>query len=275
MLIVDSQVHIWNLGTPNPWHRQISSYSVNDLIGEMDETGINRAIIVPPMWMGDTNVLALEAARAFPDRLAVLGRLDINKPVATSVFENWNKQSGMLGLRFTFSTEKEYSLLTDGSLEWLWYEAEKFQIPVMLMVSGHLQEVEKIINNYPDIKLCIDHLGLVRNAVDDAAFEDLSYLLSLSTNRNLVVKVTSLPCYSSKPYPYYELHPYIRQIYDSFGPSRMFWGSDLTRLTSSYRECLTLITEELHWLSENDKKLILGVAICNWLGWEAKEENIL
>jgi predicted TIM-barrel fold metal-dependent hydrolase len=241
----------------------------------MDETGINRAIIVPPMWMGDTNVLALEAARAFPDRLAVLGRLDINKPVATSVFENWNKQSGMLGLRFTFSTEKEYSLLTDGSLEWLWYEAEKFQIPVMLMVSGHLQEVEKIINNYPDIKLCIDHLGLVRNAVDDAAFEDLSYLLSLSTNRNLVVKVTSLPCYSSKPYPYYELHPYIRQIFDSFGPSRMFWGSDLTRLTSSYRECLTLITEELRWLSENDKKLILGVAICNWLGWEAKEINIL
>ena len=275
MLIVDSQVHIWNLGTPNPWHRQISSYSVNDLIGEMDETGINRAIIVPPMWMGDTNVLALEAARAFPDRLAVLGRLDINKPVATSVFENWNKQSGMLGLRFTFSNEKEYSLLTDGSLEWLWYEAEKYQIPVMLMVSGHLQEVEKIINNYPDIKLCIDHLGLVRNAVDDAAFEDLSYLLSLSTNRNLVVKVTSLPCYSSKPYPYYELHPYIRQIYDSFGPSRMFWGSDLTRLTSSYRECLTLITEELRWLSENDKKLILGVAICNWLGWEAKERNIL
>ena len=274
MLIVDSQVHIWNQGTPNPWHRQIPSYTVDDLIGEMDEIDINRAIIVPPMWMGDTNDLALKAAEAFPERLAVLGRLDINKPVATSVFENWNNQSGMLGLRFTFTTKNEYSLLTDGSLEWLWTGAEKFQIPVMLMISGYLQEVEKIIYNHPDIKLCIDHLGLVRNAVDDAAFEDLSYLMSLSTNKNLVVKVTSLPCYSSKPYPYYELHPYIRQIYDTFGPSRMFWGSDLTRLTSSYKECLTLVTEELPWLSENDKELILGGAICNWLGWQTKNINV-
>ena len=274
MLIVDSQVHIWNQGTPNPWHRQIPSYTVDDLIGEMDEIDINRAIIVPPMWMGDTNDLALKAAEAFPERLAVLGRLDINKPVATSVFENWNNQSGMLGLRFTFTTKNEYSLLTDGSLEWLWTGAEKFQIPVMLMISGYLQEVEKIIYNHPDIKLCIDHLGLVRNAVDDAAFEDLSYLMSLSTNTNLVVKVTSLPCYSSKPYPYYELHPYIRQIYDTFGPSRMFWGSDLTRLTSSYKECLTLVTEELPWLSENDKELILGGAICNWLGWQTKNINV-
>jgi len=268
MLIVDSQVHIWNQGTPNPWHRQISSYTVDDLIEEMDATGINRAIIVPPMWMGNSNVLALKAAKAFPERLAVLGRLDLDKPVSDSIFENWNKQSGMLGLRFTFSTEHEYSLLTDGSIEWLWKGAEKFQIPVMLMISGYLQEVEKIINNHPGIKICIDHLGLVRNAVDEAAFEDLSYLISLSTNKNLVVKLTSLPCYSSKPYPYYELHPYIRQIYDTFGPSRMFWGSDITRLTSSYKECLTLITEELPWLSESDKELILGGAICNWLGWE-------
>lgn len=268
MLIVDSQVHIWNQGTPNPWHRQISSYTVDDLIEEMDATGINRAIIVPPMWMGNSNVLALKAAKAFPERLAVLGRLDLDKPVSDSIFENWNKQSGMLGLRFTFSTEHEYSLLTDGSLEWLWKGAEKFQIPVMLMISGYLQEVEKIINNHPGIKICIDHLGLVRNAVDEAAFEDLSYLISLSTNKNLVVKLTSLPCYSSKPYPYYELHPYIRRIYDTFGPSRMFWGSDITRLTSSYKECLTLITEELPWLSESDKELILGGAICNWLGWE-------
>ena len=268
MLIVDSQVHIWNQGTPNPWHRQISSYTVDDLIEEMDATGINRAIIVPPMWMGNSNVLALKAAKAFPERLGVLGRLDLDKPVSDSIFENWNKQSGMLGLRFTFSTEHEYSLLRDGSLEWLWKGAEKFQIPVMLMISGYLQEVEKIINNHPGIKICIDHLGLVRNAVDEAAFEDLSYLISLSTNKNLVVKLTSLPCYSSKPYPYYELHPYIRQIYDTFGPSRMFWGSDITRLTSSYKECLTLITEELPWLSESDKELILGSAICNWLGWE-------
>ena len=38
MLIVDSQVHIWSQGLPgNKAHRQITSYSVDDLLSEMDE----------------------------------------------------------------------------------------------------------------------------------------------------------------------------------------------------------------------------------------------
>ena len=27
-------------------------------------------------------------------------------------------------------------------------------------------------------------------------------------------------------------------------------------------------TEELPWLSESDKELIMGRALCNWIGWE-------
>ena len=84
----------------------------------------------------------------------------------------------------------------------------------------------------------------------------------------MVVKTTSLPCYSTEPYPYPGLHPYIRQMYDAFGPARMFWGSDVTRLSSTYRQCVALVTEELDWLSDADKELIMGRAVCDWLDWE-------
>ena len=39
MLIVDAQVHVWGAGTPLAHHRQISSYSADDLLQEMDEGG--------------------------------------------------------------------------------------------------------------------------------------------------------------------------------------------------------------------------------------------
>jgi predicted TIM-barrel fold metal-dependent hydrolase len=269
MLITDSQVHLWNAGTPNPWHRQIPAYTANDVLQEMDDAGVDRAVIVPPMWMGDTNDLALEAAQQHPDRLAVLGRLSLGDPASRTLLDDWNSQPGMLGLRFTFSKPEEFTWLTEGSLEWLWAGAERAGIPVMVMISGYLPEVEKIASRHPDLRLCIDHMGLVRNAVDDAAFADLPLLLALAAHPNVVVKTTSLPCYSTAPYPYTALHPYIRQIYDAFGPSRMFWGSDVTRLTSTYRQCVTLITEELDWLSEADKELIMGRAIGDWLGWNA------
>ena len=268
MLIVDSQVHLWNAGTPNPWHRQIPAYTVDDLLQEMDGAGVDRAVIVPPMWMGDSNDQALEAAQAHPDRLAVLGRLAFNDPASKTVLDDWNSQPGMLGLRFTFSKPEEFAWLADGSLEWLWAGAERAGIPVMVMISGYLPEAAKIAERHPGLRLCIDHMGLVRNAVDAAAFADLPLLLALAVHPNVVVKTTSLPCYSTEPYPYPGLHPYIRQMYDAFGPARMFWGSDVTRLSSTYRQCVALVTEELDWLSDADKELIMGRAVCDWLDWE-------
>lgn len=268
MQIVDSQVHLWNAGTPNPWHRQIPAYTNDELLAEMDEAGVDRAVIVPPMWMGDANDQALAAAQEYPDRLAVLGRLALGHPASASVLDDWKNQPGMLGLRFTFSKPEEFDWLTSGSLEWLWDGAELAGIPVMVMVSGYLPEVEKIAAAHPDLRLCIDHLGLVRGAMDDAVFADFPILLPLAKFPNVVVKTTSLPCYSTEAYPYHGLHSYVRQVYDAFGPARMFWGSDVTRLTCTYRECVTLVTEELDWLSPDDKELIMGRALCDWLGWE-------
>lgn len=47
----------------------------------------------------------------------------------------------------------------------------------------------------------------------------------------------------------------------------MFWGTDITRMPCSWRQCVTLFTEELPWLSEDDKELIMGRALCQWLDW--------
>ena len=80
----------------------------------------------------------------------------------------------------------------------------------------------------------------------------------------------------SNPFP--KMQTYLRQIYDAFGPQRMFYGTDLTRLTywsvngsrrqSSYRESVDLFAEALPWLSQADKEQILGLAVCNWIGWK-------
>jgi hypothetical protein len=47
----------------------------------------------------------------------------------------------------------------------------------------------------------------------------------------------------------------------------MFWGSDLTRLHGTYRQCVTMFTEEIPWLSQDDLTWIMGRGVCEWLGW--------
>ena len=133
MLTVDAQVHIWGQGLPsNPAHRQISSFSHDDLLQEMDEAGVDAAVIHPPGWDPNSNALAVEAARQHPNRLAILGNFPLDRPESRELVDTWKQQPGMLGLRFTFLQPHQRTWPTDGTMDWLWPAAERAGIPVAL-----------------------------------------------------------------------------------------------------------------------------------------------
>ena len=83
-MIVDAQVHLWKAESPDwPWVPGLKPqlpepFTIEKLVPSMDEAGVDRAVIVPPSWEGDRNDLALAAARAHPDRLAVMGRFTVD-----------------------------------------------------------------------------------------------------------------------------------------------------------------------------------------------------
>lgn len=278
MMIVDAQVHLWGPNTPaRAWptagrsqpHRP-EPFAAADCLKEMDAAGVAHVVIVPPSWEGDRNDLALEAARQYLQRFAVMGRLAVERLESRGLIDGWRRQPGMLGLRFTFGAASQRPWLTDGTTDWLWPALERAGLPVMLSVPGSLPHVERIAERYPGLRLVIDHLGLSQGKKDDAAFEHLPELLALAKRPQVAVKASALPCYSSEPYPYRGLHPHIRRVFDAFGPRRMFWGTDLTRLPCTYRQAITLFTEELPWLSARDQEWVMGRGIGEWLGWSVE-----
>ena len=113
----------------------------------------------------------------------------------------------------------------------------------------------------------MDHLGL-NAGKDEEAFAELDKFLALAKHPNIAAKASCLPYFTADSYPYRRLHPYIRKVYDAFGPKRMFWGTDLSRLPCTYRQGITLFTEELSWLNPEDKEWIMGRGVCEWLGWK-------
>jgi predicted TIM-barrel fold metal-dependent hydrolase len=135
------------------------------------------------------------------------------------------------------------------------------------MASEFLPVVGQVAERHPGLRLIVDHLGRRSGTKDEAAFANLPEMLTLARYPNVAIKATGAPSYSSEPYPYRNIHPYLRQIYDAFGPERMFWGTDITRMPCSWRQCVAMFTEELPWLTERDKELIMGRAVCTWLDW--------
>lgn len=268
MLIVDAQVHIWGSGTPSGAHRKTSVFSADALLSEMDEAGVDAAIIHPPGWDPNSGELALEAARNHPNRLSILGKIPLDEPEHHGLIDSWTSQPGMLGLRYVFLQPHQQSWPTDGTMDWLWPAAERAGVPIALLAGNFLPLLGQIAERHPGLKLIVDHLGRQSGTQDEAAWGNLSELLALAKYPNVAVKATGAPSYSSQPYPYTNIHTYLRQLYDAFGPERLFWGTDITRMPCSWRQCVTLFTEELSWLSESDKELIMGRAVCNWLGWD-------
>lgn len=274
MPIVDAQVHIWRADTPErPWppgqahraHRPVP-FSKDDLLAEMAAAGVDRAVIVPPSWEGDRNDLALAAAAAHPDKFAVMGRPPLDKPDPHALDE-WRAQPGMLGIRVTTAGAGARALFTEPEGDWLWQAAERARLPVMVSIPGLLPQLGRIAARHPDARFVIDHLALVRDARDEAAFGDLANLVALARHPNIAAKASALPRYSSEAYPYRRLHPFLKQVFEAFGPRRFFWGTDMTGIPCTYRQAVTLFTEELPWLAGDDRDRVMGRALCDWLDW--------
>jgi predicted TIM-barrel fold metal-dependent hydrolase len=263
MLIVDAQIHIWRNSKPSPVHRQVTDFTAGDALKAMDEAGVDAAVIHPPSWDPNANELAVEAARQHPNRFAILGNFPLDRPESRTLIDGWKGRPGMLGLRFALLQPHQQTWLTDGTMDWLWPAAERAGLPVALFGANVLQVVGRIAERHPALKLIIDHFGR-----PDAAWTNLPQLIAMAKFRNVALKATGAPSYSTEAYPYRNIHGHIRKLYDAFGPERMFWGTDITRMPISWRQCVTMFTEELPWLSTKDKELIMGRALCAWLAWK-------
>jgi predicted TIM-barrel fold metal-dependent hydrolase len=285
MIITDAQVHVWEAHRPDrPWPsenqdtpsfvavpgaRPHRAEPINglEMTGMMNAAGVKRAIIVPPSPVGDSNLFALETAAKYPGRFLVMGRFDPTAPGALAQLPTWRDQPHMAGIRMTFHKPQWASWLTDGILDDFWTRCESYQIPVMLLAPGRMEDIDRLASRYPNLTLIVDHLGMHSQHRDAECGEDLKKVLPLARRSNVAIKTSAVPCYSNAPYPFRNFNGYLEAIYQSFGPKRMLWGSDVSRLPCTYREAVTHFTETLHFISKEDLPWVMGRSLSSLLEW--------
>jgi len=136
-----------------------------------------------------------------------------------------------------------------------------------LLAGDWLPLLGEIAERHPGLKLMVDHMGALRSAKGDAAFPAMKELTALARFPNVAVKLTGGPFYADDAYPFKSLHKHYRAMYDAFGPHRLFWGTDITKMPCSWKQCVAHF-QEIDWIPDPDKKLIMGDAICDWLDWK-------
>lgn len=272
-VIIDAQIHIWQAETPDrPWERREAHldtpFGYQDLLKLMAASGVDRAVLVPPGWEGGRPEFSLEAAHRHPDRFRIMGRIALDDPAGAKRLAHWTGPFGMTGLRVAFQKKETWPLLTDGTTDWLWPAAEAADLPIMLFAPGQTKSVIEIARAHPKLRIIYDHMGLLREK-DAAAAAAIDGILPMADLANLHVKVTSVPFYSTEPYPYRNLHDALKRLIAAFGPRRSFWGTDITRIwrLCTYDQCVRLFTHDLPFLAADDLDWVMGRGLAQCLRW--------
>jgi len=275
-MIVDSQVHLWQPETPDrPWvpgrvAQMPEPFTIEKLLPMMNEAGVDRVVVVPPSWPGDYNDYALQAVKRYPDRFAVMGRIALKDPKSAELLPKWRQQPGMLGVRLTFNRETR-PWLADGTTDWFWPAAEKAALPVMFLAPGNMPRFAQIAERHPQLTLIIDHMAIaVDLAKERKLTEAITQTVALAKYPNVSIKLSSAPTYSLESYPFRDMTEHLRRCFEAFGRERCYWGTDMTNSfgKATYKQRITHFTEELPFLTEQDKEWVMGRAILARLGWK-------
>ncbi len=216
-MIVDAQVHLWKAETPDwKWVPGMKPqlpepFTIEKLVPLMDEAGVDRVVVVPPSWPGDRNDYGLEAARRYPQRFHVMGRIPLEKPGSAALLPKWREQPGMLGIRLTF-LGRQQPWLADGTADWFWPAAEKAGLPVMLFAPTQAPALGRVAERHPGLTMIIDHMDLsadIRKSIGLAAAVEQT--VALAKYPNVSCKVSASPGLSE--------HPILSDIPGPRGPS--------------------------------------------------------
>ena len=131
--------------------------------------------------------------------------------------------------------------------------------------------VAAVAERHPNLRLIFDHMGRRKGMKDEKLGAGLAHTIELAKYPNVFVKLTSTRSCSSEGYPYRNIHPALKRLIEAFGPRRCFWGTDLSAMLSrtncTYPQAVTMFTEEMDFLSEEDLEHVMGRALAECLPW--------
>ena len=213
-----------------------------------------------------------QAVRDYPGRFAIMGSLPLDQPESRARIAAWRDQPGMLGLRYTF--------LHDPARQWLhgWHHR--------LAVGGgrksrrsHRHAGDRFADRYrpaspnaiPGLRLTIDHLGGRGGltTLKDAAA--MTHIPAASGAGEIPQRGGEgdrrAGLFQPRPIRSPRCRPICARSTTRSVRTACSGAPTSSKMPCSWRQCVTMFTEELPWLSDQDKRLIMGDALCAWWGW--------
>lgn len=231
------------------WYRT-HPVSVERLLAEMDEAGVDRAVLVQAVsaYQWD-NRYAADSARRFPSRLSSVAAIATAGEDPAGAARAAVARDGMRGIRW-FVVHGQHALDEPRSV---WDAAHDLGVPVvMTILADRLEELAHTLAVVPPVQVALDH----------CAFADFSKgvpddLAELARFSNLSLKVSTITLDLMAEHG--DVADGVVELASVFGAHRMMWGSDYSQTHDrTYQELTAYARAAGAKLTDDQRIQVLG-----------------
>jgi predicted TIM-barrel fold metal-dependent hydrolase len=262
---IDAHVHVWTPDVnafPRPRAKgptfKPDSFTPEQLLVIARPSGVSRIVLIQMSFYGNDNSYMLDAIKRYPATFVGVGILDHQAQQVRS--EMIRLQSLKVhGYRITPGSNAAGWLDAPG-MQAMWQcGAEKRIAMCPLIGPDAIGSVDRMCEKFPETPVVIDHMARV-GAGGVIRETDVRALCGLARHKNTHVKISAFYALGKKQYPYTDLIPLIRALYDAYGPQRLMWASDSpfqVQAPHTYAGSIELVRDRLDFLSKEDREWLL------------------
>jgi len=264
MMIIDPHVHVWINDPRFPWPAENASPPPEDRTAEMllelmAANGVDQTVLVQVIHYRWDNSYIAHVIDQYPDKFMAVGRVNPEDPEAPDHLSMWTER-GIHGVRLSPSGSEAGDWFRGPLMEPLFARAEQLKVPLLLLTCpSRLLDMVPLLEAHPDLDVVIDHMADVHPDDD----EGRGILLDLARYPRVYVKISHTWSISGDEYPWRDTHNQVQEVYQSFGPRRIMWGTDwpVCLPRAEYRQALSSVRDEMTFIAPEDLEWVLGKTV--------------
>lgn len=269
MTVIDAHCHAWEYWpyqppVPDPESRA----RIEQLLFEMDQNGVDRAIVICAGIDHNprNNDYISKQAERWPDRLVQFADIDSKwlpthqtQGAAGRLIEAADRY-GLKGFTHYLHEKPESDgwLLSDDGAAFLQAATDRRLILSLACSPHHLRVIGEAARRWPELRVLLHHMARVRGTGTPTGMREM---LHIADCPNVHVKISGFG-YSAPgcAYPYDEVSWLVRMIHELVGPERMCWGSDypVVRRYMTYAQALAVARRHMAFLGDAGQALVFG-----------------
>ncbi len=242
-------------GSQSKWSSE-HTMTFEQMIAEMDETGVDRSVLVQAATCyGYDNSYVADAVAAFPDRLGGVFTIDAVAADAPDKMRYWVRR-GLSGVRlFTKGSTMpdQATWFAEEAAFPFWETAGELGIPVCITMSWTaIDRLRMMLMRYPHVRVILDHLS--RPPMDDhPVYAKAASFFALAEHPNLYLKITPVNVMEIEQARAFDFLP---KIVQAFGADRIAWGSNYPSSGHTLHEAWEINWKAAASLSDSDRRQI-------------------